>query len=90
MAQNKPPTLLPKATQDEFRSNEDFHKISSTFLCKGLAISGNIRYNSTAIEKEVQAIWPNVLAVARVSRSVSRFLTLIVGATVPGTPMSSA
>ena len=25
-------------------------------MCKGLAFPGNIRYNSTAIEKEVQAI----------------------------------
>ena len=73
-----------------FRPKERFYKKSSTFLYKGLAIPKNIRYNCKAIEKEVQAIWPNVLAVARVSRSVSRFLTLIVGATVPGTPMSSA
>jgi hypothetical protein len=65
-------------------------KKTEFFSSKTLAFSAHIRYTVKAIEKEVQALWPNVLAVARVSRSVSRFLTLIVGATVPGTPMSSA
>ena len=58
------------------------------FLKKALAISQKVCYDITAMLKEVQAEWPNVHVVARVSLSASRFLTLIAGRTVPGSPMS--
>ena len=56
MAQNKPRPGSVFTRLGSFVRKERFYKKSSTFLCKGLAIPENIRYNCKAIEKEVQAI----------------------------------
>ena len=59
------------------------------FFKKGIAFWLKICYYSTAMLKEVQAEWPNVHVVARVSLSASRFPTPIDAPIVPGSPMSS-
>ncbi len=56
MAQNKPLQVAsPLSFPGIFRKKSLCEK-KSIFLCKRLAFSKNIRYNGTAIEKEVQAI----------------------------------
>ena len=56
MTQNKPCPWDRTAVLTVFCTKALIYKKSSTFLCKRLAIPKNIRYNGTAIEKEVQAI----------------------------------
>ena len=55
MAQNKPPATRNAGTFSPAAQQIDFVQKKRNFFWKRLAILGNIRYNSTAIEKEVQA-----------------------------------
>lgn len=74
----------------EFSQKDDFTKKLQLFCAKGLHFREIFAIIVKLLKRRCKQLWPNVLAVARVSRSVSRFPILIVGATVPGIPMSSA